>query len=373
MSSIWGERYKVSLFGESHGSAIGVVIDGCIPGVKVDENFVKSEMQRRSPRGFKDVAEANLVTPRAEADEYEILSGVVNSYTTGTPICVMIRNTDKRSGDYTEFKNMPRPGHADYTGQIRYKGMNDIRGGGHFSGRITAGLVFAGALAKQILSERGIYIGAHLKKICTCEDESFQEENMNQENFSKLRDMRIPVVDENMGDKFRETIKNARENADSVGGVVEVGIIGLEPGFGNPFFDSVESRLAHILFSIPGVKGVEFGMGFGIAEMTGSEANDEFYFDESDGRRVKTRSNNNGGINGGITNGMPLVFRVAFKPTPSIEKTQRTVDLSQGRDVEFNIKGRHDPCIAIRGVSVTESAAAICILDILLNGGFFNG
>lgn len=363
MSSIWGNQVKISLFGESHGAAVGVVLDGLPAGIALNEQDIQKEMARRAP-GDK------LATPRKEADAYEILSGFVDGHTTGTPLCAMIRNTNTRSTDYDGFRVTPRPGHADYTGGVKYQGHNDIRGGGHFSARVTAGLVFAGAVAKQILSEKGIYIGAHLKQVYQTEDGSFTEETMTKQVFDLLQGMRLPTLQREAGEAMEQAILTARAEGDSVGGVIETAVIGLPAGFGNPFFDSVESRLSHMLFSVPGVKGVEFGAGFAIAKCKGSQANDPFFAENG---TVKTKTNNNGGINGGITNGMPMVFRVALKPTPSIAKEQETVNLETMENTTIAIKGRHDPCIAVRGVPVVEAATAVCLLDILAEGGFFHG
>ena len=366
MSSIWGERLKISLFGESHGNSVGVVIDGLPAGFSIDEERLKDEMKRRAPGSGRNGSYDGLTTPRSEADEYEIQSGFVEGHTTGTPLCAVIKNTNTHSKDYSELKIKPRPGHADYSGFLRYGGMNDIRGGGHFSARVTAGLMFAGAVARQILKSKDIYIGAHLKSVYGIEDEAFSDESLNEEQFETMRKMRLPMIDRSKSDLMAETILKARREGDSVGGVIEAAIIGLPGGVGDPFFDSVESKLAHIIFSIPGVKGIEFGAGFNMAKMKGSEANDAFYTEDG---KIKTYTNNNGGINGGITNGMPVIFSTVLKPTPSIAKEQKTVNLKEMQNTELFIRGRHDPCIAVRGVPVIEAAAAICILDILMSGG----
>lgn len=363
MSSIWGNQVKISLFGESHGQGVGVVLDGLPAGIALNEEEIQKEMARRAP-GDK------LSTPRKEADAYEILSGFVDGHTTGTPLCAMIRNTNTHSKDYSGLRITPRPSHADYTGGVRYQGYNDIRGGGHFSARVTAGLVFAGAVAKQILKTKGIQIGAHLKRIYQTEDASFTTETLTEETFAQLAAQRLPVLQQEVADAMEQAILKTRAEGDSVGGVVETAVIGLPAGFGNPFFDSVESKLAHVLFSVPGVKGVEFGAGFAITELKGSEANDPFCIENG---AIKTKTNNNGGINGGITNGMPVIFRVALKPTPSIAKEQQTVNLETMENTTLSVKGRHDPCIAVRGVPVVEAATAVCLLDILAEGGFFHG
>lgn len=356
MSGVWGTKIKYSIFGESHGKAIGITIDGLPSGVELDSEEINREMLRRAPGKNK------LSTPRQEKDQYEIVSGYFNGKTTGTPLCAIIRNSDQHSKDYEKTKDLMRPGHADYTGFIRYGGFNDYRGGGHFSGRITAPIVFAGAVAKQVLSKKEIIIGSHIKSIRTVEEDFFSGVNINRSILEELSHKEFPTLDDKKGLTMQEEILEAREELDSVGGVVECAILNLPPGIGSPFFGSVESILSSLLFSIPAVKGVEFGEGFNIAKMKGSEANDEFY---SVGDEIKTYSNNNGGILGGITSGMPVVFRVAFKPTPSIAKEQKTVDISKNEDAIIKVEGRHDPCIVQRAVPVVEAVAAMGILEML--------
>lgn len=356
MSSVWGDKIKISLFGESHGDAIGVVIDGLPSGIELDLDFIKNEMMRRKP------GKNNYSTTRCEDDEFKIISGYFNGKTTGTPLCSIIENKNKKSKDYDKIKNIIRPGHADYTGYIKYKGFNDYRGGGHFSGRITAPLVFTGAIAKQILKEKGILIGAHIKSIGNIFDDSFDYCNVNKAVLEKIAKKEFPVIDDEKGNRMKEYILDLKNKGDSVGGIIETAILNINAGIGSPFFDSVESKLAHILFSVPSVKGVEFGEGFNITTMTGSEANDEYYIDEG---IIKTKTNNNGGILGGITNGMPIVFKVAIKPTPSIFKAQRSVNIETMEEVDFEIQGRHDACIVPRVVPVIEAVTAICILDII--------
>lgn len=356
MSGVWGNKIKLSIFGESHGKAIGINIDGLKPGIELDLNFINKEMERRAP------GKSDLSTPRKEGDNFEILSGYFNGKTTGTPLCAVIYNTNQHSKDYEKTKNLMRPSHGDFTGYIKYEGFNDYRGGGHFSGRLTAPLVFAGAICKQILESKGIIIGSHIKSIGKIEDKSFDMVEIKDEKLKMLRENKFPVIDEAIASSMRNVITTAREEMDSVGGVVETAVINLPVGIGDPFFDSVESTLAHLLFSIPGVKGVEFGAGFDISRMKGSEANDEYYID---GDKIKTFSNNNGGILGGITNGMPLIFRVAIKPTPSISKAQKTVDIEKKENAQIEIKGRHDPCIVPRALPVVEAVAAIAVLDLL--------
>lgn len=355
MSGVWGNKIKLSIFGESHGKAIGINIDGLEPGIELDLDYINREMGRRAPGKNK------LSTPRKEEDSFQILSGYFNGRTTGTPLCAVIYNTNQHSKDYEKTKNLMRPSHGDFTGYVKYNGFNDYRGGGHFSGRITAPLVFAGAVCKQILEKKGIIIGSHVKSIEKLEDKSFNMVEIDAEKLKALRENPLPVLDENIGSKMQETIIKAREEKDSVGGVIETAVINLPVGIGDPYFDSVESTLAQLLFSVPGVKGVEFGAGFDITELKGSEANDEYYMD---GDKIKTFSNNNGGILGGITNGMPLVFRVAMKPTPSISKTQRTVNIETRENTEIEIIGRHDPCIVPRALPVVEAVTAIAVLDL---------
>lgn len=357
MSSIWGNNIKLSIFGESHGRAIGVNIDGLPPGIELDLEDIKFEMMRRSPG--KD----NISTARKEMDGFDILSGYFKDKTTGTPLCIIIRNNDTISKDYEKTKNLARPGHADYTGNIRYEGFNDYRGGGHFSGRLTAPLVFAGSIAKQILKSKGIFLGSHIKSIANIQDDSFNYIEIKEELLDELRNMRIPTINKSKSEEMEKLILDTKFNLDSVGGVIEVGIVNMRAGLGSPIFDSVESRLSQMIFSIPGVKGIEFGQGFGMTEINGSTANDEMYIEDG---RVKTYTNNNGGILGGITNGMPIVFRAAFKPTASIAKPQRTIDMERKENASIEIVGRHDPCIVLRALPVVEAASALVILDLLM-------
>ena len=356
MSGIWGNNIKVSIFGESHGNAIGITIDGLPSGIELDLEKIDEEMARRAP------GKSKLSTARKEKDAPEILSGFFNGRTTGTPLCGIIRNGDTRSKDYGKLKDLMRPGHADYTGNIRYGGFNDYRGGGHFSGRITAPLVFAGAICKQILEKEGIFIGAHVKSIKNINDEVFDYTNISKDLLDELKKAELPLLDKSKEEEMRNIIVEARGNGDSVGGVIECAITGIKAGYGDPFFDSVESRLSHLLFSVPAVKGVEFGLGFDISQLFGSEANDSFYYEDEE---VKTSTNNNGGILGGITNGMPIIFKTAIKPTPSISKKQKTINISSKENEELVIEGRHDPCIVQRAVPVIEAVAAIGILDLI--------
>ena len=314
-------------------------------------------MARRAP------GKSKLSTARKEGDQPEILSGFFEGKTTGTPLCAVIRNSDQHSKDYGKLKDLMRPGHADYPGFIRYNGFNDYRGGGHFSGRITAPLVFAGAVCKQILNIKGINVGAHVKSIGTIYDKSFDEVELTKELLDNLKINELPLLCSEKEEMMRNAILEARSDCDSVGGTIECTVIGIDAGVGNPFFDSVESTLAHLMFSVPAVKGIEFGKGFEMSELRGSQCNDEYYYD---GDKVKTYTNNNGGITGGITNGMPILFKVGIKPTPSIAKKQRTIDIEEKKESELIIEGRHDPCIVHRAVPVIEAVTAIGILDLVL-------
>ena len=311
MSGMWGNKIKVSIFGESHGNAIGINIDGLPSGLELNLDDIAYEMRRRAP------GKSPLSTARSEDDIPEILSGYFNGKTTGTPLCAIIRNTNTRSKDYSLLKDVMRPGHADYSGNIRYNGFNDYRGGGHFSGRITAPLVFAGAVCKQILKEKGIIVAAHVKSIKNIKDKSFIDSTLDLNYLNSLKGFELPLIDKSIEENMRKEILEAKEDMDSVGGTVECGVFGISAGVGNPFFDSVESTLAHLLFSVPAVKGVEFGRGFELTSMRGSEANDEIYYE---GGVVKTKTNNNGGILGGITNGMPIIFTTVRRNMPSSEK-----------------------------------------------------
>ncbi|WP_270566884.1 chorismate synthase [Clostridium beijerinckii] len=357
MSGMWGNKLKVSIFGESHGVGIGITIDGLPSGVEIDLEEVMKEMARRAP------GKSNLSTARKEADAPEILSGFFEGKITGTPLCAVIRNSDMRSKDYGKLKDLMRPGHADYPGFIRYNGFNDYRGGGSFSGRITAPLVFAGAVCKQVLESKGINIGAHVKSIGDIYDKSFYDVELSRELLEELKTKELPLLIQEKEEEIRETILKAKKEQDSVGGTIECTVLGINPGIGNPFFDSVESTLAHLMFSVPAVKGIEFGKGFEMSRLRGSDCNDEYYYD---GNKVKTYTNNNGGITGGITNGMPILFKVGIKPTPSISKIQRTIDISEKKEAELVIEGRHDPCIVQRAVPVIEAVTAIGILDLVL-------
>ena len=358
MGATFGRNLRMTIFGESHGKGIGLVLDGLLPGTQIDEGFIKEEMARRAP------GQNRMSTQRQEKDAFIIESGVFESKATGAPLCVLIPNSDQHSKDYSLLKDVMRPGHADYAGKIRYKGFNDYRGGGHFSGRLTAPLVFTGALAKTMLAQKGIVVGSHIVRIGQITDALFNPLGETTERLLELRKHTLPVLDESKASLMETEILSAREQQDSVGGIIEVMVTGMPAGIGDPFFDSLESRLSHVLFSVPAVKGVEFGTGFAIAALKGSEANDPMTFNEG---TVKTTRNNNGGITGGITNGMPVLFRVAIKPTPSISQPQQTVNVTEGQNTILEIKGRHDPCIVPRAVPVVEAVTAWVLLDMLLD------
>ena len=350
MRNTYGNAVSVTIFGESHGEMIGAVIDGIPAGIKIDIDFIKTQLNRRRTDG-------QTGTQRAETDEFNIVSGLLSGKTTGTPLTILIKNAEQKSKDYTDIKTKPRPSHADYTAEIKYHGSQDYRGGGHFSGRVTAAMVAAGAIAIQILNAKGISFFTHILSCAGVTDETATEENM------IICDEGLPVINRKAAEGMREGILKAKAEGDSVGGVVETVITGMPVGVGEPWFDTVEGELAKVIFSVPAVKGVEFGIGFAGADKNGSEFNDAFYYDETG--TVKTRTNNNGGINGGITNGMPIVIKTMVKPTPSIYKEQRTVNLAEKADTTITIEGRHDPAILQRGAVVIESAAAIAILDLL--------
>ncbi|MGN0954855.1 chorismate synthase [Dialister sp.] len=357
MSNTFGETLKVTIFGESHGTAIGAVIDGLPPGISIDWDEVRREMARRAP------GSSNLATPRKEKDQIEILSGYFRDHTTGTPLAMEIRNTNQHSGDYDILKDHMRPGHADYTGFVKYGGFNDYRGGGHFSGRITAPLTFAGAIARQVLEKEGIYIGAHAADVHGIRDCPFHPLGEEKALFDRLDRKKLPVIDEEKGKAMEEAILAAQKEGDSVGGMVECMICGLPMGLGDPFFDSLESEMSHMMFSVPAVKGIEFGSGFGFASLFGSEANDSLHYA---GEKPVSLTNHNGGVLGGISSGSPVLFRLAVKPTASIGKRQKTIDIAKKEDTELSIGGRHDPCIIPRAIPVIENAAALVILDLLL-------
>jgi chorismate synthase len=366
MSSTYGKNLKISIFGQSHGKAIGVVIDGLPAGETLDREELHRFMARRKPGG-------PLATPRKEADDPVFLSGLLEDRTCGSPLCTIIENNDAHSKDYEALRYKPRPGHADYAAFCKWQGNADMRGGGHFSGRLTAPLCIAGGIAKQILARKGIFIGAHLSTVGKIADQPFPL-FPTKELFYEIAEKSFPVLDDDKGETMRHAIAEAAKDEDSVGGIIECAAIGVPCGIGAPMFDGVENRLAAAIFGIPAVKGIEFGAGFQSALIRGSENNDPFSLDEKG--KIITAENNSGGILGGITDGMPLVLRAAFKPTPSIGKSQKTVDLTSKEEVILHIHGRHDPCVALRAVPVVEAVTAIVLLDMILeeneNGSYGN-
>ena len=353
MKNTFGNALKITLFGESHGDAIGAVIDGLTPGIEIDYEFIDRQLNRRRSK-------THVCTQRVEKDDYRIISGVFEGHTTGTPLCIVIPNRDTKSSDYQLFSSVARPGHADYTANCKYHGYQDYRGGGHFSGRITVALVAAGAIIQSALEKKGIYVGTHIKKCADVCDRDFENYV---EDIKKLHVAQFSILDENSKEKMLSKTTEIKANGDSVGGIMQTAIYGMPCGVGEPWFDSLESMLSHAMFSIPAVKGVEFGIGFGCADMMGSEMNDEFYVDDGD---ILTRSNNNGGINGGISNGMPIVFNCAVKPTSSIPRKQKTVNFIDKYDTEIEISGRHDATIIPRACVVAETLSAVVVADLLI-------
>jgi len=356
MSSTYGDNLKLSIFGQSHGAAIGMTLDGIPAGLAVDLEALQAFLDRRAP------GKAAYATSRQEGDKPEFLAGIVNGITCGAPIAAIIPNTNTRSGDYTNLKDCPRPGHADYTAQVKYGGYQDVAGGGHFSGRLTAALCIAGGLCKQWLEQKGIFIGAHLSAVAGIKDAPVYLDPIHPDLAAICKD--FPVVNPEAGLKMQEAIAKAKEDGDSVGGVIECIITGIPAGIGEPMFGGLESRIAQIVYGVPAVKGLEFGSGFYGSQLRGSENNDPF---SMEGDTIVTATNNAGGILGGISNGMPLVFRVAVKPTPSISRPQQSISLTERTVKTLEVTGRHDPCIAPRAVPVVEAAAAIAIWDAYLS------
>ena len=352
MKNTFGTSVAVTLFGESHGAYIGAVIDGLAPGIGIDHAYISHMLTLRRPAG-------KISTPRQEKDAFQIVSGAVNGKTTGTPLTILIPNENVKSGDYAGMQTVARPSHADYAAECKYHGFQDARGGGHFSGRITAALVAAGAVCQYALEQKGIRIGTHVKSCAGIPDREFGDLST---DVAALREKTFAVLDEPQGEKMREAILAAAEEGDSVGGVLETAVTGMPAGVGEPWFDTVEGMLAHGMFSIPAVKGIEFGAGFAIADMRGSRANDPFRMENG---TVVSVTNNSGGINGGITNGMPIIFRTAIKPTPTIFKPQNTVDFRSMTDAVLEPKGRHDPAIVHRARVVQDAVTAIVLCDAL--------
>ena len=353
MKNSFGTHITVTLFGESHGPSIGAVIDGLTPGLPVDEERIRALLSLRRPAG-------SISTARCEADNFVLESGVFEGKTTGTPLCIRIPNTDTRSSDYEQMRWLPRPSHADYAAYGKYHGFEDPRGGGHFSGRITAALVAVGGILIPALEKKGVRIATHICRLGGVADRAFGDLDA---DITALNGKPFAVLDDNKADEMQAAIRAAKADGDSVGGVLESVVVGMPLGVGEPWFDTVESVMSHALFAIPGVKGVEFGDGFALAEKRGSTANDPFYMD---GDRIATVTNRSGGINGGITNGMPLVFRCAVRPTPTIGQEQQTVDMKDGTDAKLIAKGRHDPCIVHRARVVVDCVTAIALADLLV-------
>lgn len=353
MKNTLGNNVRLTLWGESHGEAIGVVLDGICPGVQIDDEFIKSQLNKRRPQN-------KIETSRVEQDNYKIVSGVFNGYTTGEAICIIIENSNTKSKDYDQIKNVARPSHADYVAHEKYHGFNDYRGGGHFSGRLTAPIVIAGAIILKALEKKNILIATHIKQCQNVVDQNFSTSNVEQE-IKILSTKTFPVLNDIEND-IRSIIEQAREANDSVGGVLQTAISGLPLGLGEPWFSSVEGLLANAIFSIGAVKGIEFGEGFNFANLNGSVANDAMYYEEG---RVKTKTNHNAGINGGITNGMPIIFNTAVKPTPSISISQETIDFVKKENTNITVTGRHDPAIIRRMAVVIDSVVAIVIADLL--------
>ncbi len=357
MKNTFGNQFTITIFGESHGEQIGCVIDGLAPGIKLDLAFMNSMMDKRKAKG-------KISTKRHEGDEIKIVSGYFEGYTTGTPLTILIENTNTKSKDYEKTKNRLRPSHADYSGDVKYLGYQDYRGGGHFSGRISAPLVAAGSIAMQVLNEMGIKIGSHILTCAKVNDDCFSQ---NQQELSKqidqLNKQDFALLN---SDKAKEMLANMEEIADagdSVGGILESAIINVPAGIGEPFFDSLESKIAHLIFSVPAVKGIEFGLGFDFANQLGSEVNDAIIYENN---QVQTLTNHNGGINGGIANGMPITLKTVIKATPSIYKPQQTIDKATKEKVTLQIEGRHDPAIIHRARIVVDACLAIAILDAIM-------
>ncbi len=357
MSSSIGKAVRVSIFGQSHSAGIGMVMEGVPAGKKIDLERLKAFLGRRAPGGMP------WSTPRKEADLPEFLGGIVDGVTCGAPLAAIIRNTDTKSGDYDGLRRIPRPGHADLTAQLKYGGAQDVAGGGHFSGRLTAPLCIAGGIALQLLEQEGVVVGAHIARIGGVDDARFDALHATADDVRTPGAKTLPVIDDSAGDAVIAAIAQAREAGDSVGGVIECAAVGMPAGVGEPMFDGVEGAIARIVFGIPAVKGIEFGAGFDAADLRGSQNNDAYRMVEG---RAAPQSNNAGGILGGIATGAPIVFRAAFKPTPSISIAQQSVDLERGCDAELSVHGRHDPCVVVRAVPVVEAACALALYDLLL-------
>ena len=355
MSSTWGNNIKVSIFCESHGEAIGTVLEGIPAGQKINFDEIICQLNRRKPRND------GFTTSRKETDNFKILSGIFKGHTTGTPICAVFYNEDADSSSYKDL--VFRPGHADYTAHVRYQGFEDYRGGGHFSGRLMCPLVFAGSICRQILENKGISIGSHISSVGNINDKSFDPVNVSKASLKNLSQSEFPAIDQEAKSIIERKILSIKSQGDSVGGTIECAIVGVPAGLGNPIFDNIESKISSIIFGIPAVKGIEFGRGFDSSKILGSENNDNYILKEG---KISTETNNHGGILGGISSGMPIIFKVAFKPTPSIAKKQITIDAKNNSQKILKLTGRHDPCIVLRAAPIVESAAAIAILDIAI-------
>lgn len=356
MSCSFGEKFRITVFGQSHSEAIGVVVDGIPAGIKLDMDKISNFMARRAPGNNA------YSTKRKENDIPTIISGVVDGITCGTPLCAVIKNNDQHSKDYSKLKNLPRPSHSDFAAYVKHNGFNDIRGGGNFSGRMTAPICFAGAVAMQILEEKGIRIGAHIEKIAGISDSRFDPVNVTTDFLESISSKDFPLIDDGAKENILSKIEEARLDGDSVGGVIECAVTGVPAGVGEPMFEGVENAISQAVFAIPAIKGIEFGNGFSCADLKGSENNDEFIIKDG---KIATRTNNHGGILGGITSSMPIIFRVAVKPTPSIAKVQMTVNLETKAEEELVIEGRHDPCIVPRAVPCVEAVAALALINLI--------
>ncbi len=358
MSSSFGERLKITIFGQSHSEAVGIVIDGLPAGEPIDPERIQRFLKRRAP------GRNAYSSSRKERDIPRVLSGLFEGKTCGAPLCAVMENTNANPKDYALLKDIPRPGHADYTAWVKYSGANDYRGGGHFSGRLTAPFCFAGAVCIQILEQRGVHIGAHILSVHNVPDTPFDPVSVDKKILQNVTEKDFPVLNDDAGAEMQAVIAKAKANMESVGGIVECAVTGLPAGIGEPIFDGLESRLSAALFAIPAVKGVEFGEGFRSAALFGSENNDAFFYNANG--QVQTKTNRHGGSLGGISSGMPLIMRVAFKPTPSIAREQESISLSRRKNTNLNIIGRHDPCIVPRAVPCVEAAAAVALLDLML-------
>ena len=357
MSSTYGTRFRFTIFGQSHASAIGVTIEGLPAGKPIDLPRLQAFLARRAPGG------SSLSTARAEADQVKILCGLVDGRTCGAPLTAIIENTNIRSGDYANLRDCPRPGHADYPAQVKFGGAQDVAGGGHFSGRLTAPLCIAGGIALQLLEQLGVTVGAHILSIAEVQEQFFDPVDISAAQLQALAAKTFPVLDDAAAAPMQEAILAAKQQQDSVGGVIECAAVGVPAGWGDPMFGGMENRIAQAVFGIPAIRGIEFGTGFAAAQLRGSEHNDPYYMD---GDQIKTGTNHHGGILGGITTGMPVIFRAAVKPTPSIGRQQQSVSLSRGETCTLEIHGRHDPCIVPRAVPVVEAATAAALYDAYL-------